>query len=371
MILITYCQIYCKITVAFLPILCYNKCMERKFIEKLKDQICDFINEGGDLYETTNVKQLPFYESINYLRKSSNGQIHSFAEAMAFLGFDYDQEFARYQKMNEILLSYADEDNFVDEIKKHRGENADTTLKEFAKQLDCTPSDYLLLMTDFRYRNASKKADYINELIDRIYTLYPDGNISSFRHKRPELYHAIRNVLLQAHGEFASMSDLAELLGVYLNENNNHKFSNKQIRQSINENQVVEEYKQKVADGRIKSISNDDPALYHKIYICAIRNNTTVYQWFVMHNLTPPANTIKTNTNRLSRIKVDPFEREAEIRAKQKEIIERDNLSLPEKPADQYHFRKALAKQVLKELDKSNDLSNALKAIEEESEPGA
>ena len=73
MILITYRQISYKITVAFLPILCYNRCMEKKFIEKLKDQICDFINEVGDLYETTNVKQLPFYESINYLRKSSNG----------------------------------------------------------------------------------------------------------------------------------------------------------------------------------------------------------------------------------------------------------------------------------------------------------
>lgn len=342
--------------------------MDKNFIEKLKDQICDFIHEGGSLYEVSNVKNLPFYESVNYLRKSSNGKIKSFADAMDFLGFDYDPEFERYQKLCNTLSSFADQENFVDEIKKYRHESADSSLKEFAKDLDCTPSDYLLLMTDFRYKNASKKANYLNELINRIYALYPDGNITSFRHSHPELYHSIRNVLLHAHGEFASMDDLADLLGVYVNEDNNNHFSKKQIFKNINESQVVDEYKQKLASGKIKNISNDDPALYHKIYICSVRNNTSVYQWFLMHNLTPPANTTKSETNRLSRIKVDPLVREKEIREKQREIIERENLSLPEKPSEQYHFRKELAKKVLKELDSSNNLSEFLETFENETE---
>ena len=68
-----------------------------------------------------------------------------------------------------------------------------------------------------------------------------------------------------------------------------------------------------------------------------------------MHNLTPPNQTNK-NTYRLGRIKVDPAEREFEIKTKMQEIISREHLSIPSNKIDQYYFRKELAKKVLNEL---------------------
>lgn len=335
--------------------------MEQKFIEKLTDEIIDYLHEGGELYDI-NVKTLPFYEGVNFLCRSSKGMLKSFADALNFLGFEYDPEYHEYEKLIDTLESYSDKDFYVDEIKKHRGINADTILKEFAKELSCTPSDYLILMTDYRYKfNTSKKANYVQELISRIRKFYPDGNITNFRHDHPELYNSIRNVLIQAHGESASMENLASLLGVYLSEDSYHHFSDKQIFQNLNETQVVFEYQQKLNEGKIKNISIDDPTLYRKIYICAIKNNLSVYEWFKLHNFTPPIQTNK-NTNRLGRIKVDPNEREAELKSKLQEIIEREKLSIPSSKIEQYYFRKELSKRVLKELDNSY---NSTKTVEE------
>lgn len=323
--------------------------MEQKYIDKLTDQIIDYLSEGGELYDI-NVKNLPFYEGVNYLCRHSNGMLKSFGEALNFLGFEYDPEYHEYEKLIGTLECYADENGYVDEMKNHRGEGVDTSLKEFAKALSCTPSDYLLLMTDYRYKNnASKRANYVEELISRIYKFYPDGNITNFRHNHPELYNSIRNVLLQAHSESASMEDLSYLLGVYLSDESSHHFSDKQIYQNVKESQVVREYEQEFAEGKIKNLSTDNPTLYRKIYICAIKNNLPVYEWFKMHNLTPPNQTNK-NTYRLGRIKVDPAEREFEIKTKMQEIISREHSPIPNNKIDQYYFRKELAKKVLNEL---------------------
>lgn len=341
--------------------------MEQKYIENLIDQIINYLSEGGELYDI-NIKNLPFYEGVNYLCRHSNGQLKSFKQALNFLGFEYDPEYHEYKKLIETLESYADEEGYVDEMKNHRRESADTSLKEFAKELSCTPSDYLLLMTDYRYKNnTSKRANYVEELISRIYKFYPDGNITNFRHDHPELYNSIRNVLLQSHGQGTTMEDLAFLLGVFIDEDSSHRFSDRQIHSGIIESEVVQEYKLKIADGKIKNLSTDDPTLYRKIYICAIRNNMPVYEWFKMHNLTPPTQANK-NTNRLGRIKVDPIERETEIKSKMQEIISRENLSFSKNKIKQYYFRKELAKKVLNEL--SNIKSQNQKFTQETPQPG-
>lgn len=333
--------------------------MEQKFIEKLTDEIIDYLHEGGELYDI-NVKNLPFYEGVNFLCRSSKGMLKSFADALNFLGFEYNPEYHEYEKLIDTLESYSDKDFYVDEIKKHRGINANTVLKEFANEISCTPSDYLILMTDYRYKfNASKRANYVDELISRIYKFYPDGNVTNLRYDHPELYNSIRNVLIQAHCESASMKNLACLLGIHLNDKSYHHFSDNQIFKGINESQVVSEYEQKLSEGKIKNISSDNPTLYRKIYICAIRNNMSVSEWFKMHNLTPPLQTNK-NTNRLGRIKVDPIEREAELKGKMQEIIKRENLSIPSNKIEQYYFRKELARRVISELFNSSNLSEEI-----------
>lgn len=336
--------------------------MEQETIERIKNQISTFLKEGGKLYGV-KVKDLPFYESVRYIRRHSDVELRDFAEAMRFLGFDYDPEFGRYSILLETLKTASDELRFVDALKKHRnGENpeflhADTILKESAKKLHCTPSDYLLLMTPYRYRTAQKKTDdFASEIIKIIKSHYPDGDVSRFKREDPKLYNSIRTFLLQSQCDEITMAQLANLLDIHVNNFNNADFSDKKIFQHLNEEEIVQEYINLPKAKRFK-IAQEIPDLYRKIYICSVKSNVSVYEWFVKHGITPPTKTRKQE-QRLGRVFVDPAEREHEIREKQKEIIKKENLVIPENEIEKYYFMKELTKKVLNELSSEEALSD-------------
>jgi len=325
--------------------------MRKEYIEQTKRKIIDYIENGGSLY-VDNVKNLPFYEALNTIRRSENDPgLTTFESLLNYLGFSYDREYYDYTSMVSAIAKFADGENYVDGIKKNKGSHLYTMLKESARKIGCNPSDYLILMTPYRYRVAFKQVDYIDQLVKEIYAKYPDGDVSRFKRENPLLYNKYKNLVWASQHEGVSSEDVAEFLGIF----SNGKFSEKTVRASLSEEAVINEYLRKMETGEIKKLS-DDKALYYRLNAIAVRNNTTVYQVFVLHGITPPAK-LRKEAERLKFTKVDPKQREKELLTKRAEIMKREGITEPLDEREKYYLNKRLAILTIRELSPASDKS--------------
>lgn len=316
--------------------------MKEELSVKLKNEVLKFIAEGGDLYQTP-AKSWPFYSTYrSFLRLNHFKNAEEVFEA---LGIEYDREYNRfYETLNKTKL-IADENNELTDSRSA----AVAAIKVFADELNCTPSDYLILMSPYRMKKAFKRTNYINHVIRELRREFPDGDITGIKTKNPRLYERISVIVKNLVGEGVSRPDVMDLLGVSFSGNGCKKPA--QIKRSrINDSEVYSEYKQK--KDQIKNLAADDRELYSKILVCATRFNISVYDWFVVHGETPPENSNR-NTNRLSICKVDKQAREQELLEKRAEIIKRLKIKRPANKCEAYYYDKYLAKLTLDELEQS------------------
>lgn len=322
--------------------------MKKEYIESTKNKIIEYIRNGGSLY-VDKIKSLPFYESLNFIRREKELGLTSCADVLNYLGFEYDREYHDYKVMLEEIAKYADAENYVDDFKKQRDTRIHNAFKERAREIGCTPSDYLILMTPFRYRKTFKQVDYVEQLVEDFWKKYPDGDVTRFKRENPTLYYKFKHLVWASQQEGASSEDVAALLGI----SSEKKFSEKMIRSSINEEDMINEYLKKVASGEIKNLSRDR-TFYMRLNSIAARNGTSVYQLLVLHGITPPPG-LRKQSERLRLTKVDSNERAKELLAKRAEIMCREGFPVPKNEREKYYLNKRLAIMTIKELSPAKD----------------
>ena len=90
-----------------------------KIIEKLKENIEAHINNGGSIY--TPRRRNPYYNMMRYyvlkFRETDYPDM-TMEDMYKLCGYTYDKEYAKYLDLLDGLNSFADENNFVDKVKK-------------------------------------------------------------------------------------------------------------------------------------------------------------------------------------------------------------------------------------------------------------
>ena len=319
--------------------------MKKLTIEDIKKRIDEYVTNGGSIYDGR--RQLPFYDNLQKLTKriqSTTNPEFTIEDAYKLCGYDFDREYGDYTRLISTLSSYADKDGYVDSLKKIKGADAPKTLlKKMATALGCSPSDYLILMTDYRYEKAIITTDYIDQLRKELKATYPDGDITNIKRENPTLYEKLRHVCKYSpEVGINDMQSVAEYFGL-----TNDRFSNTNIYQHLEQKKILAELHTLFPDGNIDVLAKNNPTLYHKIAKCAASEDKTIKQWLGDNgfNYTP-----SQKTNRFSKTVVNSKTREQELFSTIKSLV--GNLKTDFKDGkDEYYYKKNIAKLILSHLE--------------------
>lgn len=315
-----------------------------ELIKKVRKQIQDYIDNGGSIYNER--RTLPYYYNLRYIqiklqKTNANATIE---DAYALCGFTMDREYHRFEKLKEALEAASDENGYVDAIKKEK-EPAHTknVLNMFAHELDCAPSDYLVLMTKYRYKNSIIQGDYISQLRDEILEIYPDGDITGIKKDHPNLYEKLRHFKRYAPEDITMNDTLAyfALKGSNFGDTTLTKEECSQIKQ---------EFVAKYNPTDIKCVKDFDFTDYQHLNKVAIKENISIYDL-----LTKLGYNIKTHAkvSSFSKTKVDTIKREHQLLSARREIISQllsKGVNIPQDDRELYYFNKKVATLVMENI---------------------
>lgn len=312
-------------------------------VENISKLIKEFIANGGDIYAPR--RELPYYDKLNVLLQRYRAQGHpeaTMSDAYALCGITFDREYKEFKDCIDVLKEYADENNCVDKIRLEKPRRTYNFIKFRAtKDLDCSPSDYLMLMTDFRFSNCYIQDNYIERLKERLHRAYPNGDITGIEHNNPKLYNQLRHFVDYSPVPI-SMQEAAEIL-----ECTNSYLSN-ETSLGISKKEVLKKYK------ALKEMGQDpleDATLLNQMYRLAVHENQTITQWFNSNNLGEYTKASK-DIPRFGLIAEDPAEREKELFEVRDKIIKDEYITFSDDPVTNYHQRLNLSKKVIETLKK-------------------
>lgn len=318
--------------------------MDKKIIDKLSQLIKEYINNGGSIYVPR--RKNPTYNTIRYYLGKYKAEGHpnaTIADMYKLCGYDYDKEYARYLELIERLTPFADEENYVDGAKKSTGSGgAKSLLTDMSSQLGCSPSDYLVLMTDFRYRKAIIQTNYVANLKKELQKNYPDGDVSNIRRDNPSLYYKLNHFYKYSPVPI-SMQDIAELFNIF-----NDRFLNTTYEDKIDEEAIIKELLSKYEGKDISNLAKNDSTLYFKVVKCAIIHNQTIGQWLSQFQF---KNMHTISIDRFSHTIVDASKREQELKVAIQDVVNEHTFESPKTDAQRYHQRKQIAKLALEKVN--------------------
>ena len=314
----------------------------RKEFEKLRIEINKHLANGGSIYDTK--KQLPYYDRMNKLIKKIQKMYNpefSRIDAHKACGFDFDPEYNDYITLIDTLAQYADENGFVDDIKKLHGSNSPRTLlKKLADHIGAAPSDYLTLMTNYRFEKAIIRTDYVKQLMREVKEIYPNGgDTTDIKRMHPQLYEKIRQFCKYGY-EYGvtDMQSAAAFLGL-----ENERFSSSSIYYYLQEHEVLKKVIQYCPDRCIDNLQKVSPQTYFLVAKCAASNGQSIYEWCLSKNLTY---NLSQNTKKLAKTQVDGKKREQQLFTIRDQIVG----SQPPKfknPIEEFRYKLSIAKRVL------------------------
>lgn len=315
-----------------------------ELIKKVRKQIQDYIDNGGSIYDER--RGLPYYYNLRYIqiklqKENPNATIE---DAYALCGFTMDREYHRFVKLNEELAQAADENGYVDAIKSQKNpSHTKNVLNMFAHELDCSPSDYLVLMTKYRYKNSIIQGDYISQLRDEILEIYPDGNITGIKKDHPNLYEKLRHFKRYAPEDISMNDTLAyfALKGSNFGDTTLTKEECSQIKQ---------EFVAKYNPEDIECVKDFNFTDYQNLNKVAIKENISIYDL-----LTKLGYNIKTHAkvSFFSKTKVDASEREKQLLATRREVIREllsSGVDIPQDNRELYYFNKKVTSLVMENI---------------------
>ena len=296
--------------------------MDTKRIENLRNKIEDFVENGGDIYAPR--RELPYYEYLRGIKRAldkEEGREVSYEEVYAMCGITFDREFNRFMDFYDKVCTFADENGYVDSMRKPEVRAVDNTyekLKNFSEKYGCSPFDFLVLMTGFKFQKATIQLDYISYLSQELLKAYPDGNIEGIRWARPDLYEGIRH-LRRYLPESTSMQDVAELLGVY-----NDRFSGKKLEVRLDKNAVLQKLYDLCPDGDATKLRDLDLPTYYEVIALSRSEDKTPFQWLSANNFKYD---FEMNMPRLSKAKINTEERANMLLAMREEMLSEYDLT--------------------------------------------
>ena len=327
--------------------------MENKILEEfkasfdyLKKKIDAHISNGGSIYDPK--RKSPHYDYMQKLIKkirASYSPEFSRVDAYRLCGYNFDPEYNDYLTLLDTLAEHADENNFVDSIKKIDGaKSPKTLLKKLSDQIDASPSDYLILMTDYRYENAIIRTDYVKQLIKEIREVYPPGSdTTGIKRDHPEIYYKITQLCKYGHDYgITNMQSAARFLKI-----ENERFSSNDIFSHLRKKDIIKEALRYCPDGCIDELLKLSETTYFNIAKCAASEGKRISVWCKENGLTY---NMGQNNSSLSRTKVDAKKRERELLTIRDRITQSQTRTFKD-PVEEYYYRKNIARQVMLKAD--------------------
>ena len=317
-------------------------------LTEIKKKIDDYVASGGSIYDGR--RTLPFYDNLQKFTKriqQTTDPNFTMVDAYKLCGYDFDREYDDYCKLINILKEFADENGYVDSIKEIDGPNSPKTLlKKMSSLLNCSPSDYLILMTDYRYKKAIISTNYIEQLRKELKSAYPTGDLNNIKRENRSHYDKLRHVC--KYGSEIGVNDMqsvAEFFGL-----TNSRFSDTNIYQHLNFKKILSEIWQVYPNGEIDAFAKDHPSLYYKTTKCAVSQNKTVGQWLEEQGFKYIPS---QKTDRFSKTLVDGNIRENELLTIKNNITGNSTPTFNNK-RDEYYYKKSIAKLVINNIEHSN-----------------
>ena len=319
--------------------------MKKLTFEEIKERIDNYVANGGSIYDER--RSLPYYDNLIRLTKrirQTSDPNFTIVDAYKMFGYDFDREYDDYCRLINVLQEYTDTEGYVDKLKETSGANSpNDLLKKMSATTNCSPSDYLILMTDYRYKKSIISTNYIDQLRKELQLAYPTGDINNIKRENPTLYNKLRHVCKYSPEiGFNDMQSIAEFFGL-----TNSRFSDKSIYQHLNTKKILNEINQLFPDKKIDIFAKTHPTLYFKATKCATSQNKTLRQWLEEHGYTY---TQAQNTDRLSKTIVDGKVREQEIANITSKIVGNSQPKF-DTPIEKYYYKKKLAQLVISQLD--------------------
>ena len=313
-------------------------------INKVRGQIDDHEAQGGSIYDER--RMLSYYDNLLYLRdklKVGNPEI-TIEDTYRLCGHPMDREYHRFELFNEELSRATDMSGYVDKVKSNpEHSHAKNVLNMLAKDLGCSPSDYLVLMTKYRYRKAIIQCDYVSKLSSDILKEYPDGNISGIKREHPNLYNRLKH-FSRYIPENISPQDVLYFFGLM-----NDGFSDTPI--SEDECSMIKyNFKKKYDPSTIEKVSDFEFGDYQRLNRVAIKEGIAIYDMLISlgYNVKNHANVAS-----LSRTKVNAEEREKELLTARRQVIAEllaNGEDIPQDDIGLYYFNKKVAGIVLERI---------------------
>jgi len=323
----------------------------RKKFDTLKIRMHQHIANGGSIYDTKH--KLPYYDYMQKLIREVQTLYNpefSRADAHKVCGFDFDPEYNDYITLLDVLSQYADKDGFVDSIKKVGGAGSPKTLlKKLADHIGAAPSDYLILMTNYRYQKAIIRTDYILQLMKEFKEIYPNGgDTTDIKRLYPKQYEKLRHACKYGYEYgITDMKSAAEFFGL-----ENERFSSSSIYYSLQEHEVLKKVLQLCPDRCIDNLQKLSPHTYFLVIKCAASNGLSIYDWCQKKGLTYNAS---QNIKKLAKTQVDSKKRERDLFEIRDRLIGVDKPKF-KTPIDEFHYNKNLAKRTIEIAEKNSVL---------------
>lgn len=244
----------------------------KEYIESLTKEINKYVENGGNIY--TPKRQLPYYEKVSYaadlFEKETGIHLEDYSMIYKDCGFNYSKSFYKFSEMKNQLSLITDENGYVDEDKakdnKRTHDNIRSYLNTHSLELGITPGEYLILMTDYRYKNLMVTGDYIKHLQSLFDKRYPSGKVKSLKREDPELFWKVDHFRNYFPGRI-SYDDALAFFGI-TNINDYKKPDYQPL--PLNENILLEKLQQAFPDGKIgKDFTSMRQEYYNAIRLAA------------------------------------------------------------------------------------------------------
>lgn len=293
-----------------------------EYIQDLTKRLQVYQKLGGSFYVPT--KQNPNYDRLRHAKRLAEAEgieNVSFESIYADCGIKFDRDYQRFKEFTDNLGLVADKDGYVDEIKNSKPTSLQVKVRSYlgthAQEAGISPGEYLVLMTNYRYKNMVIRGDYVGALQEELSALFPDGIVKGLKQNHPDKYYKLEH-FIKYSPEPISYDDALAFFGLC---NGNSKPTPKSASPEdvrLREEQALEKLSALYPDGIIKNLATIDKHTYFEAIRAARRHDQTPKQWAEKNGFDYPA---AADVARLSKITVDAKAHEQKLLGMREELL--------------------------------------------------
>lgn len=340
-----------------------------EYIQDLTKRLQVYLKLGGSLYVPT--KQNPNYDRLRQakrLAKDAGIENPSFESIYADCGIKFDRNYQVFKEFTDGLSKVADDAGYVDVIKTSNANAFQTRLRSYlnthSKEAGISPGEYLVLMTDFRYKNMVISGDYVGALQDELNAAYPNGVVKGIKQHNPSLYYKLEHFIKYSPSPI-SFEDALSFFGL---SNGNTRPTPKGTSPEdikLQEEQALKTLSTLYPNGQVENLVTTDRDTYFDVVRAARRHDCTPKQWLSQYGFNYPA---ALDVARLSKITVNAKAHEHKLLGMREEFLKDYDLQNADE-VDMFNINFEIACKIGKVLygeKNQNDCQNLQTSTQEE-----